>query len=245
MARLDNPAGRLHALLKEYRAVANPARTIRQTWATVLGVDPSDVAVALTEVGSLVPAIQAAVSRSGDEDQLELLDTYLWHWASPITTPDHQTGVNPSPGAALVDGGALAALGSLSTYLSLSRSEGAIPDDERQQELKAHVSGAIDELTGAIELPSEVRKLILDRLHDILWAMDRLRIGGPDAVRAAAERLAMSVAASPEEARRSPLVQKAVTVSGWVCAAFMSGPSLQGSIEAWPAIFKALGSGLG
>lgn len=146
MTRLDNPAGRLHALLTEYRAAANEQRSIRATWAHVLDVSESEVTVAVIDVGSLIPAIEAAVARVGDEAQQELLSYYRLNWAAPITTPDHPTGQTPSPGKALVDVGALTALGSLSSFLSSVASEGAVPDVEQIQSLRDSVAQVIDEV---------------------------------------------------------------------------------------------------
>ncbi len=243
MARLDNPAGRLHALLSEYRAAAFTGHSIRRTWAAVLGVDQSDVAVALTEVASLVPAIQAAVSRSGDEDQQEVVDTYVRHWASPITTPDYPTGANPSPGPALVDPGALAALGGLSAYLSLRRSEGTIPGDESLQNLTAMVRDAIDELAAADDLPADAREMILDRLQDVAEALARLRIVGPGAVLAGTERAAFAASMLTPEQQQRPAVQKAMAAARTLWVAFTSTPAAQRSLEASHAIFGMLTSG--
>lgn len=244
MARLDNPAGRLHALLSRYRTIANEDRTIHLTWAEVLEVDQRDVPVALAGVASLITSIEAAVSRAGDEDQLELFRHYGSTWGTSVMAPHHLATQTPSPGKDLIDQGALAALGGLSAFLSATQSEGTIPGDERLKNLRAQVQEAVDGLADAEDVPFDLRRLILDRLHDVLWALDRLRTGGPGAVQAAAERLFVSVATSPQEARRASGVQKALTVAGVVWAAFVSGPAIQSSITAWTKLVE-LGPGLG
>ncbi len=211
----------------------------------VLDTDETAVAVALTEVGALIPAIQAAVSRSGDEEQLELMDTYALHWSIPITTPDWRTGDKPSPGKGVVHAGALAALGGLSSFLSSTRSEGAVPDDENRQRLIDLVRDAIDELAKDEDLPPDVRWLVRERLGDILWALDKIRFRGPDAARAATERLAFVMLTAPEEVRARPSMKRAVAAAGAVWRAILSGPAVQPGIAAWSDMAGSLISRLG
>lgn len=190
----DNPAGRLHALLREYRETAQDQLTIRQTWAEVLDIEEARVPVELTAVAGIIPAIEAAVSRSADDSQQEVFDHYVYQWAYAITTPDHPTGQSPSPGKALVDPGALAALGRLSSFLSFTASEGHLPNPEQLQSLRERILETIDAATVAADIPPELRRELLDRLHEILWAIDHLRVGGPGSATAAAERLVGAVA---------------------------------------------------
>jgi len=240
MARLDNPAGRLHALLTEYRATATDQRSIRATWAHVLGVSEDEAAVAVIEVGGLIPAIESAVARAGDEAQQEVLSYYRLHWATPITTPDYPTGKTPSPGKALVDVGALTALGGLSSFLSSVASEGVVPDAEQIQSLRDKLSHLIEELAGADTFPSQFQRLLLDRLHSVLWALDHFRIGGPEATTAAAERLLGSIqlaaATTPEVRQHRAAIARVVETVGAVWAIFKAGPTVRNALEAWSTL---------
>ncbi len=137
-------------------------------------------------------------------------------WARPIIAPDHPMDTTPSPGKDLVNAGSLVALGLLSSFLSSTRSEGTVPGQSCLGDLVAEVVAAINELAKDDDLPPEVRRLVRDRLEDILWALHKLRFRGPDAARAAAERLAFTVATAPEEARARPSIQKAVAAAGAV-----------------------------
>lgn len=132
-----------------------------------------------------------------------------------------------------MDEGSLIALGLLSSFLSSTQSEGTVPDDDGREDLTAQVVHAINALENEEDVPLEIRRLILDRLQDILWALDRLRIGGPDAVRATAERLAFAIGAAPEKARENPAMKKALSAAGLVWAALLSGPAVRPGVEAW------------
>lgn len=242
MANLDNPAGRLHSILREYRETAEKNLTIRQTWAEVLGVAPEGVPVALMEVASLIPAIESAVSQSGDESQQQVFDHYVYTWAFPIATPDHLTGQNPSPGKTLIDLGALMALGGLASFLSYVSSEGHLPDTEQLQSLRERLLQIIDEATRAEDIPSDLRRVLLDRLHGILWALDHLRVGGPGAATAAAERLVGWVAIR-EDAQRVPVIRRALQAAAGAWALFKTGSTLSKELDAWGGLLKELPPG--
>lgn len=242
VANLDNPAGRLHAILREYRESAQDQVTIRQTWAGVLGVEQDRVPVALTEVAGIIPAIEAAVSRSGEESQQEVFDHYVYQWAYAITTPDHPTGQTPSPGKELVDPGALAALGGLSSFLCFTASEGHLPNPEQLQSLRERLLETIDEATVAEDIPPELRRELLDRLHEILWAIDHLRVGGPSAASAAAERLVGAVAIR-EDGHRLPIVRRALQAAAAAWTLFKTGSTLTKELESWREILRELPPG--
>lgn len=245
MAKLDNPAGRLHAILTEYHAAAAQNVCVADTWAKVLEVPRGEVPIALTEVAGLIPAVQTAVNHSGDSAQIATVDHYRSMWARPVIAPEHPMDTTPSPGKDLVNAGSLVALGLLSSFLSSTRSEGTVPGQTCLTDLTAEVVAAIDELASDEDLPSEIRRLVRDRLEDILWALDKIRFRGPDAARAAAERLAFVTMIAPEEARARASMKKALKAGGCVWAALLSGPAVEPGIEAWSHIFGALGRGLG
>ncbi len=242
MANLDNPAGRLHAILRQYREIAREDMTIRQTWAEVLGVEQADVSVALTEVGGLIPAIEDAIIRSDDASQREVFKHYVYSWASPITTPDHHTGQTPSPGKSLIDPGALAALGGLASFLSFTASEGQLPNDEQVQGLRQKVLEVVEEATAADDIAPDLRRVLLDRLHQVLWALDHLRVGGPGAAAAAAERLVGSVALRGD-AHRAPIVRRALQAAAAAWTLFKTGSTLTKELEAWSGLLKELPPG--
>ncbi|MER7245143.1 hypothetical protein [Kribbella sp. NPDC000426] len=245
MGNANNPAGRLHTVLTAYRAAAHIDSTMHATWATVLGVPEGQVPVALAEVAALIPEIHRLVVQCGACEQIELFDTFGRLWAVPMMSEDHPRQT-PSRGPDAVDPKALAALGGLSAYLSTCAPEGVVPDPERVAELKAAVVDLLDQLAGEDSLPAELRSAINARLHDIIWAMDHVRIGGPGAVKQAIERLLGQITISlhdKPEARSSGFLKKVTTAISCIWVAYKAGPQVQAGLESWQDILKQLPPG--
>jgi hypothetical protein len=245
MSNANNPAGRLHMVLTEYRAAARTDSTMHATWARVLGVPEGEVPVALAEVAALIPDIHRLVVQCGASEQIELFNAFGRHWAVPIMS-EHHPRQTPSPGPDAVDPSALAVLGGLSAYLSTCAPEGVLPDPERVTELQAAVSDLLDELAGEDSLPAELRSAINARLHDIIWAMDHVRIGGPGAVKQAIERLLGQITISlhnKPDARDSGFLKKVTKTISCIWVAYKAGPQVQAGLESWQDILKQLPPG--
>lgn len=153
----------------------------------------------------------------------------------------------PSPADAAVDPGALAALGSLSAYLSAFAPEGVIPDDERVAEFRAAVTDLLNDLAGEKTLPPELRAAINARLHDVMWAMDHVRIGGPGAVEQATERLLGQITItlhSTPEARDSGFLKRVMKTIGLVWVGYKAGPEAHAALEGWQEILNELPPGI-
>lgn len=139
----------------------------------------------------------------------------------------------------------LISLGSLATVLSVMSPEGVVPDDEQLDSLRRALGEASEEVRSLTDLPEEVRRLLLERLSDMVLALDNLVIGGPDAVRRAAERLSVA----PESAQDSPpdengaheegastsaaTLTKLKTFARLVCTIFTAGTAIHSGIDAW------------
>ncbi|GAA4727004.1 hypothetical protein [Phytohabitans rumicis] len=243
MTILTNPAGRLHALLTAYRETASSNITILQTWAKVLAADTDVLAVReLALAAALLPQLEIAVTNTGDMYQRAIVDLHMYAWASPIFFPEHHARQNPSPGPDLVDAGALVSLGGVSSFLNATASEGRIPAEDQLSKLKQQISEVIDDVPNTSDLPAEIRQFLLDRLYDIAWAIDHLRLTGPEGVKAATERLAGAVAVSAPT-RSHPIIKRALEAAGAAWIAFSSGPIVQKGIESWTEVFKALPPG--
>lgn len=245
MGNVNNPAGRLHTLLSEYRSVANTDVTIHQTWANVLNVAEGDVPIALAEVAALIPAIERLVNDSGQVEQVEVWKTFGRTWAIPVMTEQHPRQ-GPSPGPDLVNPSALAALGGLSAYFSSIAPEGVVPDQDRVAELRADVSSLLADLVEDQSLPPELKVAINARLHDVLWAMDHVRVGGPGAVQQATERLLGQIiihSESTPEARKSGFLKKVLKAIGVVWVAYKAGPEAHAALQGWQDVLKELPPG--
>lgn len=242
---MTNPAGRLYELLTAYRQTAHREKSILQTWAAVLNVeDDVAAAVELCTVAMLIPQLKTAIDRSGDEQQRMVFAHHVYAWASPIIFPEHHGRQSPSAGIDLVDPGALVVLGGVSSFLDATATEGHFPTDQQVSELRQQIAEAIVGVTDDSDLPVEIRKLLLDRLSDILWALDHLRIVGPEGVTAAAERLGGSVIVqTSDEVRRRGIVKKVLQAASAAWIVFKLGPTVQTSIEGWKEVLDALPPG--
>jgi hypothetical protein len=79
------------------------------------------------------------------------------------------------------------------------------------------------------------------RLHDILWAMDHVRIGGPGAVEQATERLlGQIVLHSTPEAQESGFLKKVLKIIGLVWVAYKAGPEAHAALEGWQNVLRQL-----
>jgi hypothetical protein len=99
--------------------------------------------------------------------------------------------------------------------------------------MRGHVEEMLSDLRAAADLDESTRKLLLDHLHALAWALDDLKFGGPGAVIAATERLVGAVALQVREEERKGFVGRAVALVVGVWSVFKAGPEAQQALEAW------------
>jgi hypothetical protein len=245
MINLTNPAGRLHALLSQYRETADEQRTIMQTWMIVLDTDDEPYALRLLcDVASLISQIEKAVMVSGDDAQIGAFNHYASQWASPLIFPQANGNQTPSPGETLINIDALVALRSMSSYLDIAIPQGGVPDPKAVTDLRHQINAAIISLREAVELPGDFRKDLLRHLYTVLWALEHLEIHGPEGVTDAAEcLLGWSVTRSQEKSPSAgKILKRVIEIAGAVWAAFKAGPTAHNAIESWIALAKMLPS---
>jgi hypothetical protein len=245
VAKLDNPAGRLYELLSAYRAVATDQRLIIDCWAEVFEVETRTAALLrIAETAGLIPDIEAAVERSGHEEQVELFRDFVGRWVAGIVFPENNLYAKPSSAlSAAVSPQNLRVLGGLSSFLSATASEGPVPSPEEVAGLHQQVIALIDEIVYDEALPEDIKRMALDHAYRLAEALDHFRIGGPGAVKAATERLAGAWGMAPEVVKKSSIWQRVFAVAGVIYAAFNKGPEVQQSLEAWTGIAGELLSG--
>lgn len=244
MAKLDNPAGRLHSLLAGYRETSSgDNRSVLAVWADVLGAsDDTDALLRLAETAGLIPQIEAAVIRSGDGDQKEVFANFAASWLAAVLAPTVNLHGGKAFGvAATVD--QLAVLGGLSSFLSATASEGRVPTDSEISGLRGQVQELIKTITEDPDLPEDIKRLALDHAYRLAQALDHFRIGGPGAVQAATERLIGATVLAPDTVRQSTWWQRLLAVGGAVWTVFKMGPQAQQALEAWEGLIKALPGG--
>jgi hypothetical protein len=250
VAKLDNPAGRLHSLLSGFKAIADDANPILDQWAAVLETESVDeTLVALAAVAGLVPAIERELLVTGDEEQMETFRTFSSAWIKCVTFPQFDGTKRPSAARTnLVNTGALAALGSISSFLSMASSEGVVPPPEAVDSLRKQAQRLLDSAVSDQSIEPAVRRILLDYIHRLIWALDHLRIGGPEAVHAASDRLIGQLQEASKPVGESVWARVADLVrTGW--AMFRMGPQAAAALNGWQdvagEIVKALPAGDG
>jgi hypothetical protein len=239
MPSYDNPAGRLHELLRRLDDVDANASLV-DAWAVVLGVEPDEVSLHLGEVGQLVADVRGAVSQLGESAFASMVARYREAWANPVFPGTHSFSsavykVRP-------DSAALEALDAIALHLHSVAPEGLVPAEAELGELKDDVSSLLDDIKQSSDLPDSVKHLLAVRLTDISRAIDHVGIGGPNAVRLATEALIGAIrigaidlrepgGSPPSETKRCVV---AVLAAIWM--AFTSGAKIQTSLEAWDGL---------
>lgn len=197
MSETDNPAGRLHALLVKYEASrsANPGRAMETVWQGVLGKD--DLPAELTRAASLVASINDAVRSTGQASLVRLVQHHQREWAAPFVFQPVAAGNAIQGDAGTVSQGAMLALESLSTILSLQHSEGGDLGAEERSSYRDELQDLIDSIREAPDLDNRLKAVILQRLHDIALALDHYDVMGPGALVSACERIVAASALTP------------------------------------------------
>lgn len=234
VAKLDNPAGRLHALLSDFASNADNESPILDQWASVLETKSvNETLVALAEVAGLIPDIERELHVAGDEDQIASFAEFSGAWVKWVTFPTFDGSRSPSAALTnLVSRGALAGLGSISSYLSMASSEGVVPSAEAVDALRDQARALLESVVKDASLHPEVRRILVDYIHRLLWALDNLRIGGPEAVHAASDRLVGQLHEASESARESAWARVGDLVrTGWTL--FRMGPQAAAALNGW------------
>lgn len=199
MANLNNPAGRLHAVLERYEAVRgpNPGRSLEDTWADALGLQGVGLRVALARTAALVPKIAEAAASfeadHGDSSSREMVETHASEWLKPVILAPVANGGAVNTAASVVDPSAMVALHSFSFTLSRLRPEGNDISSETRQALTEEISDVLASVRAA-DLPDGLKRLIVECLHAITDALDHYQFTGTGGVESAYDRLVAALA---------------------------------------------------
>lgn len=234
MSELRNPAGRLYALLQRFEQEKQEGGSGEEVWARTLLVPQSEVFERLGEVLKLIREVRLAAlgtERPAFADIPSDLDV-LRRAIAPSNTR-----FTASADAFQVDPTAMRMLASLSAFLEDSRPDGIIPSGSELADLCEQ----LDELREALlrsPLPAEVKRALLERVRQMLEALESIDIGGPDAVRAAAEALAAAtIVREPDVPKQRDLMRRLRRVAA---AAFVA-VSIPGDVEGGLSMGDRLG----
>ena len=229
MAEYDNPAGRLHELLRRFNERANS--TALEAWAYALDVEPRRVRHYLGAVANLVDDTKRAAIDTGQStfqdvpDQLDSLAETIF--------PTQQPWVGPPATAIAANELLMQALAMLSRYLHQNCPEATLPEEDELDALKDELRDLIRSVT-ELDLPPEIKRLLLQRLAEVLEAMEHLNVGGPEAVRRAAEALAAAAVIYEQAAPSEPATFdriKSFARKAWVI--FLAGSTIGNAALGW------------
>lgn len=216
--------------------------SIAEAWGQVLGVRSEEVYLHLGDVGNLLAETRRAAQDTGSAHWQAMnahLDT-LGQCVFPLEVAFSNPVEHLRP-----DGNAMQMLGALSFALQLASREGQIPAADEIEELRSGVRDLLTEVAKA-DIPAEIRRVLLDRLTEVFEALEHLGIGGPNAVRKAAEALAISAILYEEESSNAHSVfQKVKQTAKVTWVAFTVATQVATAVLTWDRVVElpALGAG--
>jgi hypothetical protein len=236
MATYENPAGRLHDLLKRFES--QPKKSMRGAWAAVLDVEESDVPFHLGGVASLLADVRRAAADTGSP-AYEPMPSHLSTLARSILPVDR--GIDAAVQDVLPDATAMQMLLTLSYALSIGAPEERIPELDELHQLQESVSELINDVSKA-DLPPNVKRVLLYGLAEMLEALEHVEIGGPEGVRRAAESVAAAAAIYAGDAPDQETVGKVATVARKVWTAFAVATAFASAVLTWDKMIDLTGT---
>jgi hypothetical protein len=237
----DNPAGRLHELLRQLGEQDKNAAIVAG-WAQVLQVAESDVVLRIGAVFELVREIQEAVDELDDDILRAPVSRLRDQWARPIFPLDIaflDTLSNVLPPAE-----ALESLGLVAAQLSLRVPEGKVPTVDELTALKTQLRDLVGAVREADDLTEDVKHVIVARLLDVETAIEHIHVGGPEAVRRATEAVVGTMVRTAQPGGKNHQTLKRVLATlGVLWVAFSAGPTVNNALEAWPDAVRQITSG--
>lgn len=230
MARFDNPAGRLHEVLRVYQE-ADSDEHIRQAWSAALNCPLEVVPYRLGSVLDLFGEVSVIAEQldltlwpeldhvAGD---IQALYSSVFNPGLALTSFVRQAQVNPVP---------LRGLAALSLHLSRHEPQASLPESKERVEL-------INELTElssnvrASDIDSTVKRLMLQRIQQMIRALDALEVVGAEGVHLAAESLLATVVIDGEGSPNRGLMNKAAKLAKRAIVAVGTAGALSGNLIA-------------
>jgi len=240
MNSLNNPAGRLHRLLVKLVAV-NDGVPIAQAWAQVLELDAELVRQELGGVAQLVYEINGAVSDPALQPLEASVRRFRGVWLEAAFPLQH----NFQEGVHLIKPGpeALEALHVVALHLSTVAPDGSVLSDETRDNKLDQIHALITEVRADGDLPEEIVHRIVDRLQQVERALLHIDIGGPEALRLAAEALMGAVADASVKspvARAADVLTRTFSLAAIILTLATAPAQLPASVEAYEGWVGAL-----
>lgn len=205
-------------------------------WSYALDVEPGEVRNYLGRLAALVEKTKQAASETG-QATFEEIPQQLDSVAETIFPTRLAWGGAAASGVA-PDPLLMQALDMLSRYLHQNSPEASLPDDRQVDALKDEVTDLIRSVTDA-NLAPEIKRPLLQRLAEVLEAIEHLNVGGPESVRLAAEALAASATIYEAAASGDPTTFariRSFAAKAWVV--FAAGSVIGNAAVGWETLVQ-------
>jgi chromosome segregation ATPase len=239
MATSNNPAGRLHGILREAKRQEDRL-SVRAAWAAVFGFEENEIAKIYAHLAELSELLIRA------ESEFRLLDVrhdvYLKHFpALKLAILAANLDEQWKQKKAQLTEHALDALEICSERLEMMRPESVV-DTEKLEELRSEIASLFATIETS-EIPSELRSVLLGMLNSMQEALSQYRMRGVEGlrqewfhIRARLERHAEAIL----DERSNPVVIKFMSALGhWstLSSVYLNTKQL------WGEVTKLLGPG--
>ena len=172
---LGNPAQRLHQILVAFEESSARVLPSLTAGGEALRCNAEELPACFQSALSLVPEIRVRIESQDLASQRPLLDRYEVHWLKPFM-PDRGWQAHSND---LIDHDSLLALASLSEIFGALEATPAIVDADQSRTLLGLLDEARAAVRAANDLPPNLRTVIIDRLHDVQWAVEHYEIPAP------------------------------------------------------------------
>lgn len=205
MSKSNNPASRLYELLKNARGMGQD-KPIREVWATVAGISPSDYPRVLRFVADLIILSQEA---KGAIENLENVDHDIY--LSPFKNVEQALArINLDDRwesfSRYLDEPTMVSLSFCADTLSRSSSNGLIPNEELDS-LLLDIEQVLEQIIN-LELPDELRMFLVEHLEQMRAAVLSYRIFGNEGLRRALESVLGATILNQEAIKRNMVIDE-------------------------------------
>lgn len=209
------------------------APTLRNGWATVLRIPTADVQYGqfgLPLVARVLPLAVEEAERADAEVGVLLRRDFIEEWRRPVFTPGgNLDGAVQQPPVAQE---ALAYLATIASVLQRRDGPRMLPEGDELAVLLAQVDDLASSVEASADLPEEVKRVLLRKINQVRFALENVRVGGPEGVHEAVEAL-IGAAVVRQSAVPNWMRAKLTAFLVAFYAVFTAGPAIQASIESW------------
>jgi hypothetical protein len=130
-------------------------------------------------------------------------------------------------------------LDAIAKVLGTTEKQDALPDPVELTGLLEQLSEVANSIEGSRELGDDVRTALLRRISQMRFAIENVRVGGPEGVEEAIELL---LGAAVLRSARVPkaTARKIFAVVAAAYTVFSAGPTIDASLQAWPHVIETL-----